>query len=57
MSQMGKVIKAVRKLFNDRGEMQKALERDGTLYRVAQDFNEEIDNFEIRNKERIKNGH
>lgn len=57
MSQMGRVIKALRKLFNDRGEMQKAFERDETLYRAAQDFNGAINEFEIRDEERIKNGH
>lgn len=48
MSQMGRVIRAVRKLFNDRSEMLVAINRDENLYRAAQRFNEAIDDFECR---------
>ena len=57
MSQMGKVIKAVRKLFSDRSEMHAALNKDEPLYRAAQKFNEDIDAFETRHNERIKSEH
>lgn len=58
MSQMGKVIKAVRCLFHQSDEQLMAIARDEELYRAAQKFNEAIDDFERRaltNKECNKN--
>lgn len=59
MSQMGAVIKAVRRLFNDRGEMLSAHNRDEKLYLAARIFNKAIDDFECREhakREKIKKG-
>lgn len=56
MSHMGAVIKAVRRLFMNRGEMLAAQNRDPQLYQAARNFNKEIDAFEDREKERIQNG-
>jgi len=50
---MGVVIKAVRRLFNSRGEMLHAKERDETLFNAAREFNQAIDDFENREKQRI----
>ena len=55
MSHMGAVIKAVRRLFLNRGEMLAAQNRDPQLYQAARNFNKEIDAFEDREKERIQN--
>ena len=54
MSHMGAVIKAVRRLFMNKGEMLAAHNRDVDLYKAALRFNREIDSFEIREKERTK---
>lgn len=56
MSHMGAVIKAVRRLFMNKGEMLAAHRRDKKLYWAALNFNKEIDAFEEREKERTKNG-
>lgn len=48
MSQMGKVIKAVRCLFHQRDEQLMAIAQDETLFRAAQIFNQAIDDFERR---------
>lgn len=51
MSLMGKVIRAVNKLFNDRGEQVLAEEKDPQLFAAAGEFKKAIDKFE----ERVKN--
>ena len=53
MSQMGKVIKEVNKLFNDRGEQVLAMRRDEKLFGAAKEFKGAIDDFENREKERL----
>jgi hypothetical protein len=57
MSQMGTVIREVRKLFNNRSDMHDAIKRDAKLFTAAMAFNKEIDKFELREKERIDDGH
>lgn len=52
MSQMGKVIKEVNKLFNERGEQVLAERRDPKLFEAAKVFKSAIVDFEIRDKER-----
>lgn len=52
MSQMGKVIKEVNKLFNDRGEQVLAERRDPLLFEAAKKFKGAIDDFEAREKEK-----
>ena len=53
MSQMGKVIKEVNKLFNDRGEQVLAMRRDEKLFGAPKEFKGAIDDFENREKERL----
>ena len=54
MSQMGRVINAVRKLFNHRDEMLLAKTRDETLFAAAAKFNDAIDDFEQRESRKDK---
>lgn len=54
MSQMGKVIKEVNKLFNDRGEQVLAERRDPPLFEAVKKFKGAIDDFEVREKEKKK---
>ena len=50
MSQMGKVIQEVNRLFNNRGEQVLAMRRDEKLFNAAKEFKGAIDDFEVRNK-------
>ena len=50
MSLMGKVIRAVNRLFNDRGEQILAEEKDPQLFKAAGEFKAAIDKFEGRVK-------
>lgn len=55
MSQMGRVIRAVNKLFRQRDEQALAYQRDPILFQAVRIFKHAIDDFEQRAKEK-KNG-
>lgn len=54
MSQMGKVIREVNKLFNCRGEQVLAMRRDMQLFEEAKKFKAAIDDFEVRAKREME---
>lgn len=56
MSQMGRVIQAVNKLFRQRDEIALAYQRYPPLFHAAKAFKVAIDDFEQRVKEKKKNG-